>query len=570
MTLATAALFTLPPASLVFAQDIASPAGTAQSPQAIGPFVAIVTGNAVNVRSGPSAQSAYAFGKLNSGDAVQVIAEEFGWARVRTVGTAFGSLYAYVPADRRVTLATDGSAQVTARTDLRAPNLDAGGSPDKSWKQIGFVEAGTALTVLGTVPGEKESVYKVALPATGECWVNMSFLRRANAQESAALAASLVPVAPATKPAPAPATASAPATTAVATPDTVPTTTTPAAEIAAPVNAAPAGSAEVATVQPQAQATDSPALVAGSPSIPPLLGQAERKVAPGTRTDSHGEGTIEAAPTRRGTTAAAVAVPVRETPRSTWADLEAQWKAVRAQPQASAELDALRARYLELASNARDGGSIAHMANGRATQLELLMETQVQAREIVAAQNKQDERAKAMYQLVLDIQSRADYTAVGVLNASVVYDGERLPQLYRITDPQTSQTIAYVLPNESLAMGTMVGTLVGVKGGKEFDSALNINVISPQVIELLTVRQNPQVTRTLIQSETTAPAERLADKVVAPVPMPAPTPAASPAASPAAEPAPVREPMDSPAEPEPCPEDLPPGFAPDVPPTTTP
>ena len=34
---------------------------------------AVASGNAVNVRSGPSAQSAYAFGKLRSGDVVRVL-----------------------------------------------------------------------------------------------------------------------------------------------------------------------------------------------------------------------------------------------------------------------------------------------------------------------------------------------------------------------------------------------------------------------------------------------------------------------------------------------------------------
>ncbi|MBL9140280.1 MAG: SH3 domain-containing protein, partial [Phycisphaerae bacterium] len=311
MTLATAALFTLSPAQPAFAQDSASPAGAASSPQALGPFVAMVTGNAVNIRSGPSAQSAYVFGKLKAGDAVQVLAEEFGWARVRTIGPAFSSLYAYVPADRRVTLGANGSAQVTARTDLRAPNIDAGGSPDKSWKQIGQLEAGTTLAVLDTVQGEKDTVYKVALPNTGEGWVNMSFLRRATAQEAAAHAASLLPATAV----PAPVEPASPA---------LPTSPAPEAGIVAtsvPVNAPAAGAAAGSTIaaHAQPQATDATAIASGSPSIPPLLGQSERAVPAGTRMDSHGEGSIEVASTPK-------APSVRETRISTWGDLEAQWE----------------------------------------------------------------------------------------------------------------------------------------------------------------------------------------------------------------------------------------------------
>jgi hypothetical protein len=277
------------------------------------------------------------------------------------------------------------------------------------------------------------------------------------------------------------------------------------------------------------------------------MGQPEERAVPaGTRTDSHGEGSIGIEPQ------AQRARVVRESRRATWSDLEAQWAAVRKQPEATAELDALRGRYLEIARTAPARSALAQMANTRAEQLVLLAEAQRGAQELAALRGQLGQRSQAMVQIITDIQRRADYTAVGILNASVVYDGQRLPQLYRITDPQTSQTIAYVLPNESLPMGTMVGTLVGVKGGKEFDSALNINVIAPQVIELLTVRETPQVTRVEVKSEETKPATALAEKVAAPVTVPEKTPAAPPNGSS-----------------EDCPDDVPPGFVPDDPARTS-
>ena len=63
-------------------------------------------------------------------------------------------------------------------------------------------------------------------------------------------------------------------------------------------------------------------------------------------------------------------------------------------------------------------------------------------------------------------------------------------------DPTTSATIAYVEPNADIPMATMIGTLVGVKGGKQFDPALRLTVISPLSMELLTQRTEPQVTKT--------------------------------------------------------------------------
>ncbi|MFZ4467336.1 MAG: SH3 domain-containing protein, partial [Phycisphaerales bacterium] len=201
MMLVTASLLTLPHLS----SDAIAAQATAT---ADAPYWAVVTGTTVNVRSGPSAQSAYAFGKLRNGDVVRVLREEFGWARVEPQGSPFAGAYGLVPADRRVTLTADGSsATVNARTELRAPNVDAGGAPDKSWKQIGTVEAGTTLAVSGTVAGERESVYKVALPANAEAWVNMQFLRKASDAEAAGARTATTAAAPT-------------ATTAAATPVT--------------------------------------------------------------------------------------------------------------------------------------------------------------------------------------------------------------------------------------------------------------------------------------------------------------------------------------------------------------
>jgi len=469
MMLVTASLLTLPHLS---SESLAAQA----TATADAPYWAVVTGTTVNVRSGPSAQSAYAFGKLRNGDVVRVLREEFGWARVEPQGSPFAGAYGLVPADRRVTLSADGtSATVSVRTELRAPNVDAGGAPDKSWKQIGTVEAGTTLAVSGTVAGERESVYKVALPANAEAWVNMQFLRKASDAEAAGAnvaPAAAVPAANAATPAP-----TAPAAPVAHDPslaETAPSATPAATAVSSPVDA----------TTPQSLS---------APVIPPLLGQP----APNTAT--------EAAPKSEPELGAPVPAPKPRfvSRRAALDDLERQFKAVRTQPDASAEFDALRAKYEELAEATESTGSVKGVANARAQQLRLLTETQYEMQTLERRRSEQDQNKQGIAKLILDIQRRADYTAIGVLNASAVYDGERLPELYRLTDPMTGATVAYVEPNADIPMGPMIGTLVGVKGGKEYDPALRISVIAPLAIELLTTRQSPQVTKT----ESTRPVE---------------------------------------------------------------
>jgi hypothetical protein len=271
-----------------------------------------VTGNAVNVRSGPSAQSAYAFGKLKQGDVVHVLKEEYGWARVQTQGNAFGDVCAFVPADRRVTLSADRTtATISARTELRAPNVEAGSSPDKSWKQIGFADAGTTLTVLGTADGEKESVYKVKVPASAEAWINMQFLRRASDAETAtANAATANSVTTATTTV---ATAAAATTTVAAAPAP--------AGVVTPVNQPNAGAPAPTPVIPDigSSTTTTATSSAGSPAIPPLLGPKPVNAANTEGTPAPGTVVTTTVTTTRSTT------PKWVSSRATFDDRPARW-----------------------------------------------------------------------------------------------------------------------------------------------------------------------------------------------------------------------------------------------------
>ena len=481
MMLASAALLTLP-----HLLGMAAPAAPAFALPADGDaYWAVVTGSAVNVRSGPSAQSAYAFGKLKTGDLVRVVREEYGWARVSAEGNAFSGIAVFVPADRRVTLSADGAtATVSSRTELRAPNLDAGGSPDKSWKQVGNADAGTTLTVLETVKGEKESVYKVKAPATAEAWVNMQFLRKAtDAEAASATAAPATAAATATgRPEAAPQPSATPAPVAV-------DAAAPATEQAA--NADPSGAPAPAPVATAPEIGTSPSL--SSPAIPPLLGEKPQNAAVTNPQPVTVETRTETRTTRT--------VPLSK--RATLDELERQFQAVRAQPQAEAEFDALRAKYEELAATTTGSGGMKGLADARAQQLSMMSQVQREVQLLERTRSATTENKKGIAELILNIQRRADYTAIGILNASAVYDGERLPLLYRICDPMTGATIAYVEPNPDIALATMLGTLVGVKGGKSTDPALHVTVISPIAADLLTQRTEPQVTKT----EATRPIE---------------------------------------------------------------
>jgi SH3-like domain-containing protein len=431
-------------------------AGAAAAAPAAEPYFAIVTADGVYVRSAPSVQSSYPFGKLKRGDVVRVGEESFGWARVQTEGPAFAQIYGVVPADSRVTVSEDGKTlSVNAKSELRAPNIS---TPDTSlaasWKQIARLEPGATLSVVDRVDGERDSVFRVRLPAVAEGWVNMNFLRKASQAEVAKFNA------------PSPEDVAT-----MATADVVTQAVQPSA--AAPVEGGTASGT-----------TDS-AASAGTVGDAPID-------ATGTAT-----GTADVIVTG-GMKASEPAPAPAKTPeqiaferrRSTMADLESLYTSIRGQTKAEAELHALRGRYLDLAAVASADPEIVSKANGRAEQLRLEIEVQGRIIELERMKARIEGERDSIASVARAIEARSEYTVVGILNASLVYDGQRLPLLYRIQDPSTGQTVAYVAPGPGFQLSTMLGNLLGVRGEKAYDDALRVDVVAPRTIDILTPRKD--------------------------------------------------------------------------------
>ncbi len=437
--------------------------GTASTAPAAEPYIAIVTADGVYVRSAPSVQSSYPFGKLKRGDLVRVSEESFGWARVQTEGAAFAQIYGVVPADSRVSVSEDGTTlSVNAKSELRAPNIS---TPDASlaasWKQIARLEPGATLSVVDRVDSERDSVYRVRLPAVAEGWVNMNFLRKASQAEAAKFNAP--------------------------TPDVVATM----------------AAADVLTQQVQAPAAApvDGATTAGTTdaAAPDITGTADAPI------DATGTSTGEADVIVTGGATGAASVPaLREPPapvktpeqiaferrRATMADLEGLYTTIRGQTKAEAELHALRGRYLDLAVVASGDPEIVSKANGRAEQLRLEIEVQSRIIELERMKARIEGERDSIASVARAIEARSEYTVVGILNASLVYDGQRLPLLYRIQDPATGQTVAYVSPGPGFQLSTMLGNLLGVRGEKSYDEALRVDVVAPRTVDILTPRKD--------------------------------------------------------------------------------
>lgn len=471
----------------------APPAGSAAAPAQ--PYWAAVNANNVFIRSSPSVNSSYPFGRLATGDVVQVMEESFGWARVRCTGPAFTEIHGFVPADRRVELSSDGTTlKVTARTEIKAPNINSKESPDASWKPIAKLAPGDSLKVLGTLEGDREKVYRVALNEAAEGFINLNYLRRASAAEADAYRSSGARRA----------VAGTPTTPANPTNPTPPEGNRGAGADAASANA---GSGESGVVPAGASGNSTPSLAdearirarprgaAGSEEITETAAEIERVEI--TLPDGASE-TIE-----RDTVVTRTGQQIPESARSPrdleadanrreYEDLESIWDAVKTQAIENAEISVLRARYTELVTRANVPAELRLMAKARTEQLGLKLEVQERMYELERLRAQRGQDLDRMRAISLAMEARSDYDAIGVLNASTVFDGNRLPALYRLQDPAVGQTVAYVVPRADFELATMLGVLVGIRGEKRYDPALRVSVIEPRAVDILTQRRDSQ------------------------------------------------------------------------------
>ncbi len=426
---AAAVLIPLALSSVALAQSTPTP--TRPTPEARQTartsYDATVTLESTFVRAAPSVESGYAFGGLRQGTTVRVVEEQVGWVAVELAGDAFSGWFGYVQAAPGVTPSADGTTlRVASRAQVSAPNAEADWSPEASWKAIGFLVANDEVPLLGEVKGQRDTYYKVALGPKMTGWVSASAVTRVAAAET-------------------------PATTTE--PKTEPTTTR----------------------APEIVPSDAPVTDAGEP-VATEAGTATT-TAPTLESQPVAPATPPAATTEEARRAA-----VARASRVRFSDVDAVWKRVSREPVENAELEQLRERFLALAEDSATPRSEAIAATRRAEQIGVRVEVQRSLQEIAALKAKTNADIRGVADLELAMKTRQPWDAVGRLNASSVYNGERLPLLYRLQDQGTGQTIAYILPTQEFDLPSMLGLLVGVKGPIRYDESLRLNLVQPTLV----------------------------------------------------------------------------------------
>lgn len=432
-------------------------------------YIASVTGDDVYVRSGPS-DSYYPFTKVSTGNLVQVMGEKIldeksRWARVATTGPAFRSAYGYIRFAKtdsgKMRFSDDGKSGVTlGRVDVIAPNYELNGAAKDSWKPLVRLEADQTVQIMEISQTDKETVLKVALPEGAQGWISLSFLRKATDTEIAQFKSSL-------------------------TGESVKTNTVKPTEVThAPTPKPTTPSADSSkNTNTNAKTGYSSADDANSMNSPsdPMTNQASKSET-GATTDDQPSGSTTPGPTSKPSTAKMKSTPVAPT----LDDLEAALKLLRKEPIDTAEVIPLREMYIDLGKRNPNDARVFRYVTTRVEQLQAwadLQKKQQELAEIRGRLNSTSDEAEAVRKA---LESSAQYTAVGRVGASTIYDGQGLPKLLRLQDAATGRTIAYLQPDDEYKMVNLIGNLVGIKGEKTYDGSLRLNIIEPQHVDVLT------------------------------------------------------------------------------------
>jgi len=170
--------------------------------------------------------------------------------------------------------------------------------------------------------------------------------------------------------------------------------------------------------------------------------------------------------------------------------LDEAYGVVAAQKTADAEIRPLIQEFrdlIELAAETPLAADVQRYAQARIDLLNIRLELQQAIEELEAIRSATDEAAENFDELDEALAGRRDYIVVGRLVPSAIYNGKRLPLMFRLQSVEggSGRTLAYVTPNEDIAIDSMLNAIVGVAGAARPQSNNGVRIIEPTVIDVL-------------------------------------------------------------------------------------
>lgn len=392
-------------------------------------LVGEINTNQIAVYSGPS-NSFYPTMKLKKTDKVTVVGKKGEWLKILPPEGSFS----YVP-QVYVTRRGEGKVgRVNSPLNVRAGSSLNGMKTTVQTK----LDPDQDVTILG----EDDEYFKIAPPEGAYLYVNAQYVTPTKVTGQTTLAKA----------------GGGTGADAKATPDVSPEPGSPTA---------PAGHAQDST------GSDEKPIVSTTPDKPTKVAAAggATTTQPGD-TDSQSDG-----PASR----PAVASVTEEFQKA-----EAEWQAAGQQNILEQPVEKLLERYTALQKTGGLTGMNKRVVDARVTALKMRADAKTQ---MVAFRKSQDEMAQKTQALKAEQQEIGDrlkqtqvalYAAVGTLRVSSLQQGQTT--LYRLTDPGTGRTVAYIKSNDPKYAG-LLNQFIGVRGDLVTDERLKIKTITPTEAE---------------------------------------------------------------------------------------
>ena len=439
--------------------DKAAPAmiDSGDAPMPIGVWV--TTADMTEVRSGPS-MSNYPFLRVPAGTAFDVKGDAYGFAKVAATGPAFQMATGWIripeQSKERFTLTTTDASDasqgysqgtITGRAEVLAPNINSGDLSD-AFRWVCVLEDGATVDVLETSSmAAVGMMWKIRMPAQAEGWVQTDSLRQATDQEEMTWSTPSLGELLAGNP------------------------TSPLANWKSWADQRTAWTAAVATAQ--AESIEA-ARIAEAKAIEEAAAAEAARIAM-VRAE-------EAA--RIAAEAAARAAYANERLDA----LEALVSATTIRRLDKGAAQRLIEAYTQIAEEEVEAHpDLANLARFRVDQIRL-----------ASALNADQDRIKGLAAQVsqssddLGAEARSlvtitDYVIQGRLAVSLIFDGQNKPIMYRIEDPLSGRSLAYLEPSASLDLSSLLGQRIGVVGRMEFDQEWHVTVVDPERVDLVSV-----------------------------------------------------------------------------------
>ena len=172
-------------------------------------------------------------------------------------------------------------------------------------------------------------------------------------------------------------------------------------------------------------------------------------------------------------------------------EMEQLFEAVQKQSTEEAEYGPLLAevtRMYDATPDTAENAGLRTALRQRQSVLKIRQRVQEATRANASLGERATEREQELVNKVRELEIQRSYAVVGRLLPSAVYDGRRLPRMYRVQSlgvTEAPRTMGYLRPSDDINLENMLGETIGVVGTPELDPRLNLLIIDPLKIDLI-------------------------------------------------------------------------------------